>query len=194
MTSRAAATRYARALFDVALTERQDLDQIDRELTGTSTLVQGNEQLQRALVNPAIPASRKRAVVERLLSLSPVNPILSRVLLLLADRDRLVLLPDLAEAYRSRLMDHQQIVRARVTTAVVLPADRVSALQQGLADATGRRVDLQVDVDPSILGGAVARIGSTVYDGSITTQLEKLKQRLVESEVAGAEAPRRPTV
>jgi F-type H+-transporting ATPase subunit delta len=183
MTSRAAATRYARALFDVALAERQDLVQIDGELTGTSTLVQG---LQRALFNPAIPASRKRAVVEQLLSLSPVNPILSRVLLLLADRDRLVLLPDLAEAYRSRLMDHQQIVRARVTTAVELPADRVSALQQGLVEATGRRVDLSVAVDPSILGGAVARIGSTVYDGSITTQLEKLKQRLVESETARA--------
>ena len=186
MTSRAAATRYARALFDVALAERQDLVQTDGELTGTSTLVQGNEQLQRALFNPAIPASRKRAVVEQLLSLSPLNPILSRVLLLLADRDRLVLLPDLAEAYRARLIDHQQIVRARVTTAAALPADRVSALQQGLAEATGRRVDLRVDVDPSILGGAVARIGSTVYDGSITTQLEKLKQRLVESEIAGA--------
>ena len=181
MTSRAAAARYARALFDVALAERQDLAQIERELTGIVTLVQTNEALQRALFNPAIPASRKRAVVEQLLSLSPVNAILSRILLLLADRDRLPLLPDLAEAYRSRLMDHQQIVRARVTTAVALPADRVSALQQGLADATGRRVDLQVAVDPSILGGAVARIGSTVYDGSITTQLQKLKQRLVET-------------
>ena len=185
MTSRAAAARYARALFDVALAERQDLVQIEQELTGVVTLVQGHEQLQRALFSPAIPASRKRAVVEHLLSLSPVSPILSRVLLLLADRDRLTLLPDLADAFRSRLMDHQQIVRARVTTAVTLPADRVSALQQGLAQATGRRVDLQVDVDPSILGGAVARIGSTVYDGSVTTQLERLKQRLVESEIAG---------
>jgi len=58
----------------------------------------------------------------------------------------------------------------------------VAGLRQGLATATGRQVQLQIDVDPSILGGAVARIGSTVYDGSITTQLEKLKQRLVETE------------
>jgi F-type H+-transporting ATPase subunit alpha len=194
MTSRAAATRYARALFDVALAERQDLVQIEGELTAVARLVQGNEQLQRALVHPAIPASRKSAIVEQLLSLSPVSPILSRLLLLLAERDRLVLLPDLADAYRSRLMDHQQIVRARVTTAVELPADRVSALRQGLTEATGRQVDLQVDVDPSILGGAVARIGSTVYDGSITTQLEKLKQRLVESEAAGACRPPRPNL
>ena len=182
MTSRAAATRYARALFDVALAERQDVAAIDRELSGVAALVAGNDGLQRALSHPAIPAARKRAVLEQLLSLSPVNPILSRVLLLLADRDRLALIPDLAEAYRSRLMDHQQIVRAQVTTAMALPDDRVAALRQGLATASGRQVQLQMDVDPSILGGAVARIGSTVYDGSITTQLEKLKQRLVETE------------
>ena len=186
MTSRVAAMRYARALFDVALAERQDPVQIDRELTETAAFLRDNQALQRALSHPAIPASRKRAVLEQLLSLSPVHPILSRVLLLLADRDRLVLLPDLADAYRARLMDHQQIVRARVTTAVALPSDRISALEQGLVAATGRQVQLQVDVDPAILGGAVARIGSTVYDGSITTQLEKLKQRLVESETAGA--------
>ena len=131
MTSRASAIRYARALFDVALAERQDLAQVDRELSGLAAMVAGNEDLQRALSHPAIPAARKRAVVEQLLSLSPVNPILSRVLLLLADRDRLVLIPELAEAYRSRLMDHQQVVRAHVTTAVALPDDRVAALQQG---------------------------------------------------------------
>ena len=181
MTRRAAAIRYARALFDVALAERQDLAALDRELSGIAALVAGNEGLQRALSHPAIPATRKRAVLEQLLSLSPVNQILSRVLLLLADRDRLALIPDLAEAYRSRLMDHQQVVRAQVTTAVALPDDRVAALRQGLASATGRQVQLTVDVDSSILGGAVARIGSTVYDGSITTQLEKLKQRLVET-------------
>jgi F-type H+-transporting ATPase subunit delta len=185
MTSRVAATRYARALFDVALAERQDLVQIERELSGVAALVRGNDALQRALSHPAIPAARKRAVLEQLLSLSAVHPILSRILLLLADRDRLALLAELAEAYRSRLMDHQQIVRAHVTTAVALPPDRVSALVQGLATATGREVRLQADVDPRILGGAVARVGSTVYDGSVTTQLEKLKQRLVESDIAG---------
>ena len=183
MTSRAAANRYARALVDVALSERDDLEQIDRELTGVATLVSGNEGLHRALSHPAIPASRKRAVTEDLMARSPVNPLLSRLLLLLADRDRLVLLPELAAAYRSRLMDHQQVVRAEVTTAMALPADRVSALQQGLATATGRQVQLDVRVDPSIVGGAVARIGSTVYDGSVTTQLQRLKAQLADGEL-----------
>jgi F-type H+-transporting ATPase subunit delta len=182
MTSRVAAMRYARALFDVALAERQDLDLIARELSDLAALVSGNQELARALTHPAIPAARKRAVVEALLSHSPVNVLLSRTLLLLADRDRLALLSDLSEAFRSRLMDHQQVVRAEVTTAIELPADRVSALQQGLAVATGRKVQLEVRVDPSIVGGAVTKIGSTVFDGSVTTQLERLKRKLVEAE------------
>ena len=82
MTSRAAAMRYSRALFDVGLAGGQDLDQIGRELSGVVTLVSGNEGLARALTHPAIPAARKRAVVEALLSQSPVNALLSRTLLI----------------------------------------------------------------------------------------------------------------
>jgi F-type H+-transporting ATPase subunit delta len=65
---------------------------------------------------------------------------------------------------------------------VELPADRVAALKTGLARATGRQVHLETRVDPSIVGGAVTRIGSTVYDGSVTTQLQKLKQQLIRAE------------
>jgi F-type H+-transporting ATPase subunit delta len=183
MTSRTAARRYARAVFDVAMAERADVDAIAAELSSFVALVSGNEALQRVLNNPAIPAPRKRGVVEQLLAKAPVTPVLSRVLLLLADRDRLVLLPELDAAYRSRLMDHHQVVRARITTAMPLPEDRVAALRQGLAQATGRQVELAVQVDPSIVGGAVARVGSTVYDGSVTTQLEKMKERLVSAEI-----------
>jgi F-type H+-transporting ATPase subunit delta len=183
MTPRAAANRYARALFDVALAERADLEKVGRELDEFSAFLSANEALHRVLSNPAIPTPRKRAVVEQLVSRNPMNPVVSRLLVLLADRDRLVLLPDLADAYRSRLMDHQRVVRAEVTTAMPLPPDRVAALRQGLAEATGRQVELDVRVDPSIVGGAVARVGSTVYDGSVTTQLEKMKQRLVEAEI-----------
>ena len=182
MTSRAAAKRYARALFDVALSEKLDLEKSGQELAATAAFVAGNEALQRVLANPAIPASRKRAVLEKLLERSPVTPAVARILLLLADRDRLALLHEVAEMYHQRVMDHQRVVRAQVTTAVALPADRVAALQEGLAAVTGRQVHLDVRVDPSIVGGAVARIGSVVYDGSVTTQLEKLKQQLIAAE------------
>lgn len=187
MTSRAAAARYARALFDVVRTEsRGDADAlgaVQRDLDGFAQLVTTHEGLSRVLVNPAIPAAKKRGVVEALVGRAGgMSPVLAKLLLLLAERDRLVLLPELTAAYRDRLMEHLQIVRAEVTTAVALPPDRVQALQRSLARATGRQVQLGTRVDSAIIGGAVARIGSTVFDGSVTTQLERLKQKLVESD------------
>ena len=178
MTSRAAGIRYARALFDVARKEG-DIDQAGRDLAAFAQLVAGHELLPRVLANPAIPAPRKRAVVEQLLARAgAVSPIVSKLLLLLADRDRLAILPEIAAAYGDQLMAHARVVRAEVVTAIGLPADRVDALRQGLARATGREVHLEARVDPSIIGGAITRIGSTVYDGSVTRQLEKMKDAL----------------
>jgi F-type H+-transporting ATPase subunit delta len=99
-------------------------------------------------------------------------------LLLLADRDRLAIVPDLLAIYRERLMEHQQVVRAEVTTAAPLSPERVTQIEQKLAALTGRKVNMTTSVDPAIIGGVVTRIGSTVYDGSIATQLAKLKEKL----------------
>jgi F-type H+-transporting ATPase subunit delta len=104
----------------------------------------------------------------------------AKLLMLLAERDRFTLLPDMVAVYRERLLEYQQIVRAEVTTATPLPPERAAELEQRLSRATGRRVTMETRVDPSIIGGLVARIGSTVYDGSVSTQLEKLKDALVE--------------
>jgi F-type H+-transporting ATPase subunit delta len=181
MTARTSAIRYARALFDVALKEQTDLDGLQRELSGLVGLLQSHESLRRALMSPAVPAPKKRAIVDAMIAQSPVPPILGKLLTMLADRDRLTLLPDLSDAFQRRLMDHRHIVRAEVATAVEMPADRITALKEGLEKATGRDVTLETRVDPSLVGGAVARIGSTVYDGSVTTQLQKVKERLVNA-------------
>jgi F-type H+-transporting ATPase subunit delta len=181
MTPRAAAMRYARALFDVAQKEKLDLNRLESELTGFAQLVASHEALSRTFFNPAVPAPRKRSIVEQLLALSPLSPPIARLLSLLAERDRLTILDELTRAFRERVMDYHQIARAEVTTAIPLPADRVAALQQGIARATGRQVQLETKVDPSIIGGAVTRIGSTVYDGSVVTQLQKLKETLVQA-------------
>jgi F-type H+-transporting ATPase subunit delta len=103
------------------------------------------------------------------------------LILLLADRDRQVLLSDLASAYRDRLLDHQRVIRGSITTAVALDEQKLRLLEQGLSRATGRKVILESTVDPSIIGGVVTRLGSTVYDGSVTTQLNRLKESLIES-------------
>jgi F-type H+-transporting ATPase subunit delta len=182
MTARTSAARFARALFDVALKENADLDAIQQQLSGLNSLVASHEPLQRVLINPAVPGSKKRGVVEALFEhAGRPHPVLGKLLALLAESDRLTLLPDLAAAFDKRLMDHRRVVRAELSTAIEIPADRVAELRDGLARATGREVRIETRVDPALIGGAVARIGSTVYDGSVTTQLRKLKQALIES-------------
>jgi F-type H+-transporting ATPase subunit delta len=181
MTNRTAANRYARALVDVGVKEGADLQQIERDLAGFVELFTLHPTLEKVMLNPAVPASRKGAAVAALTSRVGTSPMVTKMLVLLGERDRLVLLPDLLDAYRERLLDHQRIVRASVTTATALATDRAQAIEQQLARVTGRTVTLDTKVDPSIIGGVVARIGSTIYDGSVSRQLEKMKQRLVES-------------
>ena len=179
MTNRAAAVRYARALFDVAVKEA-DPRAVERELAAFVELVQGHELLGKVLANPAVPAPRKQAVVEQLAARAGLSAIVSRLLRLLARRDRLVLLADLLEEYRRRVLDYQNIVRAEVTTAVPLDADHVAALGQAFARVTGRQVQVTAGVDPAVLGGVVARVGSMVYDGSVRRHLERLRKALTE--------------
>jgi len=181
LTNKTAATRYARALLDVGIKEQAHLDQVQQELAEFVALFTEHPSLAKVLLNPAVPVQRKTAAVRQLLEHVAMTPMLSKLLLLLAERDRLVLLPDLLASYRERLLDHQKVVRAEVTTATPLDADRTRAVERGLTTMTGRTVLLSTKVDPSIIGGLVARIGSTVYDGSVTRQLEKMKTQLVGS-------------
>ena len=181
MTNKTAAIRYARALLDVAVKEQADLELIENELSQFADLFTQYPLLEKVLLNPAVPVPRKRAAVADILAQATFTPIVTKLIALLADRDRLVLVPDLLAAYRDRLLDHRGVVRAEVTTATALDAGRTAAIQNGLAALTGRTVLLATKIDPSIIGGLVARIGSTVYDASVTRQLEKMKARLVES-------------
>jgi F-type H+-transporting ATPase subunit delta len=181
MTNRTAAIRYARALLDVAVKENVDLHLIEAQLAAFVDLFKQHPPLEKVMLNPAVPVPRKRAAIAALIARATLLPVVAKLIALLADRDRLVLLPDLLAAYRERLLDHLKVVRADVITAVPLPADRAKAVEQSLAKVTGRRVTLATRVDPSIIGGVVARLGSTIYDGSVTTQLQRMRRRLVES-------------
>lgn len=181
MTNRTAATRYARALLDVATKEQVDLSQVEHDLTEFVSLFTANPTLAKALLNPVVPSARKRAAVEAILAHTAWLPVVRKTLLLLAERDRFMLLDDIAETFRARLMDQRNIVRATVTTASPLATEQATAIQESLAKATGRTVVMTTGVDPTMIGGMVARVGDTVYDASVTSQLQRLKQRLVES-------------
>lgn len=158
--------------------KESDPVQIERELAAFAGLMSSNAELHSALTNPAVPASAKRHIAEALGTRLNAAPPVRKLLALLADRDRLGIVPDLLAIYRERLMEHQQVVRAEVTTAAPLTAERVAQIEQKLAALTGRKVNMTTSVDPAIIGGVVTRIGSTVYDGSIATQLAKLKEKL----------------
>ncbi len=178
MTHRTAATRYARALLDVALKEQTDLAVIESQMAELSALFAQHDDLRKALLNPAVPLPRKRAAVAQIIALAGVLPIVAKTVTLLTERDRLILLPEVADAFSRRLLERQNIVRAEVTTAEPLAADRLDAVRRSLATATGRTVDISARVDPSIIGGMVARVGSTVFDASVASHLQRLRQRL----------------
>ena len=183
MTTGAAASRYARALFDVIVSDSAaKLDASQSDLQGFADLFSGNEALAAVAGNPAIPVGKKTGLAKALVDRAGrITPAVGKLVVLLASRDRLMLLPEIARAYRARVMDYQKIIRGDVTTATPLGADKIRALEAGLGRATGRTIVLEGRVDQSIIGGVVTRLGSIVYDGSVTTQLEKMKEALIES-------------
>ncbi len=180
MTNRSAATRYARALMDVALQENADVSRIEQELAAFSVLFTKNEDIAKVMLNPAVPAPSKGTAVKAIVDRAGAAALLGKLLVLLAERDRLILLPDMVEAYRVRLQDHLKVVRAEVTTAQPLAADRTEAVRRSLAVVTGRDVVVTSRVDPALIGGFVARVGGTVFDGSVARQLEMMRERLTE--------------
>jgi F-type H+-transporting ATPase subunit delta len=180
MTARMSALRYARALLDVALAEADPV-MVEQQLAASAAVITGHAGLWKVMTTPAVPAPKKRAIVDSLLPQLEVSPVVQKTLQMLASRDRLALLPLIVEAYRDKLMDYQRVVRASVTSAAPLQADRVDKLEQELAAITGRKVVMTSAVDPAILGGLVTQIGSTVYDGSVKRQLEKIREELASS-------------
>lgn len=178
MSLRTSANRYARALFDVALAEQADLGKIGADLAALAGVVRDHQALIREVERPGVPDAARRAVASALAERLAVAPQVGKLLQLLAEAHKLALVPELAAAYQERLRAHQNIVRAEVESAVPLPSDTARALADSLAAVTGKRVELVATVNPELLGGVVARIGSTVYDGSVRTQLRKLREAL----------------
>ncbi|MBM3817712.1 MAG: ATP synthase F1 subunit delta [Acidimicrobiia bacterium] len=177
MNTRTSAARYARALLDVVVQEANP-EQVEEQLAAFAELLEQHPDLQKALTSPIIPAAGKRGIVDDLATRLQMVPQLAKLLGVVADRDDVAVLPDLVATYRERLLEHRQIVRAEVVTAEPLTPEKSAQLQQQLAAITGRTVTMTTRVDPALIGGAVARVGSTVYDGSMATQLERIRERL----------------
>ena len=180
MSVRTSANRYAKALFDVALQEKADLGKIAEDLSAVAELLANNSELRGASERVGVPDASRKGLMAAIADRLGVADQVKKLLGVLTQTRKLNLVPDLADAFRERLLAHQNIVRAEVTSAVALSPDQTRALADSLSKVTGKKVELQASVDPDLLGGVVARIGSTVYDGSVKTQLQRLRQELVE--------------
>jgi len=180
MSLRTSANRYARALFDVAVAEKNDLAQVDRDLQDLVAMMNASPDLAQAAGLGSVTEAARKSLMEAVADKMAVSAPVKKLLVLLAESRKLNLMPDLALAFRERLLAHQNIVRADVTSAVALSPEKTKALADSLGKVTGKQVDLSVSVDPELLGGIVAKIGSTVYDGSVRTQLQRMRQELVK--------------
>jgi F-type H+-transporting ATPase subunit delta len=171
-----AARRYARALLDVALARKDDGVRADLErLAG---LYAAHAELRHVLVHPTLPAAKKRAVVTALWAPGQPSELLLRLLDLLVPRDRVELLPLIAQAY-GRLWNAQRgVVEAEAVSARELDEADARGVSAAASRATGKQVELKRRVDPSLMGGLLLRMEGRIYDGSVRARLRALRTRL----------------
>jgi F-type H+-transporting ATPase subunit delta len=179
MSKKAAGAREARALLEVAIRE-SDPDRVGAELDVIADAMRTQPDVQALLLSPGVAAARKVQALEVIASSLGLTPLVSKLLAVFAQRESLRLVPELAAAYRTRLLERRNIVLAEITTAMPLSAETADRVGRALGQASGKEVLVSTRVDATIIGGVVARIGSTVYDGSVTTQLARMRQKLVE--------------
>lgn len=179
MTTRTSALRYVRALFEVAQAQDLNLSDVDADLQALATAFRDHADLARIMANRAVPDTTRRRIVVAVAESVGASVPLVKLVGLLADRHRLSLLPDIAAQFSARLLEHRHVIPAQVVTAVPLEPAAAAAIEQGLSRATGKTVAMQCSVDPALLGGVRATVGGTVYDGSVRTQLKKMRDHLV---------------
>lgn len=170
------AKRYAKALLEAAA-EAGVLERVaaDLEVLGPQFAA---KEVAAFFANPAVPGTRKGAALVAVAERVSVTPLCVSLLRLLLSRHRVGILPDVARLFRDLVDERTGHLRAEVTAAVPLPAPSVEALAARLSAATGRRVQLAPRVDSAVLGGLVARVGSTLYDASLRTQLRRMREAL----------------
>jgi F-type H+-transporting ATPase subunit delta len=171
------AKRYAKALADVAAASG-DLETVRQEVRDIADLLRGHRELSRFLCNPSVLRRDKLKALEGIVGGIRLRPLTVTFLRMVLSAGRLGELEGIVRAYEALVDERLGRVKAEVTTAVTLDGERRERLRQRLEQVAGKRVYLEIQQDPKILGGLVARIGSRVYDGSLKTQLARLRVQL----------------
>ena len=173
----AVASRYARALADVVV-EHGTAEAVKTELAAFAQMVSESADLRNFLANPAVARPHKQAVVEKLIEQLKGSKTLQNLLLVLVDNRRAALLNEISEAFEAELRGRLGVAKAEVTSARNLSGDERAKLEGALKQLTGKRVEATYLLNAELIAGAQVRIGSTVYDGSVREQLNRMRNRL----------------
>ena len=180
MSVETVARRYATALADV-VAKSSDTDVVRQELMVWEQMIEGNVDLHSAFDNPSIPHVEKEAVLNGLIAKTGPARTTANFLRILLKNGRLVDLKAINEKFDSVLEERSGVVAAEVTSARALSENEQAELRSNIEKLTGRQVKLSFEINDELIGGVVTRVGSTVYDGSVKTQLENLRQELIGS-------------
>lgn len=177
MSVETVARRYAAALADVVL-ERGEAREVSAELKDWDETLQSNANLRDVFANPTIALDKKTAVLNKLLEIAKPRPTTANFLKVLLQNHRLTELAVINQRFAQVLDERAGMIAATVTTAHSVSHDSQQKLQTTLTTLTGKKVRLDFATDPEIIGGLVTRIGSTVYDGSVRSQLQQIKEKM----------------
>ena len=179
MSAGVIAIRYARALMNLAEREKQS-DQAGEALDALADAMTTEPRLGQAIADPKVPQSAKQAIAAELAEKAGAPALVNNFVRLLADKRRLSLLPEIRSAFHELADARAGRASAIVRSAVALSAAQQDELRDRLEKLSGKKLTLQVETDSALLGGLVARIGSTVWDGSLRNQLDQIRQSFIE--------------
>lgn len=181
MSVETVARRYASALADVVI-KTGETDTVQTELKTWEEMLNTNRDLHNAFYNPAIAHNSKEKVLESIIQKANPSRTTANFLRVLLRNNRLTEIDSINEKFDSVLAERRGLISASVTSSRELTEAEKSELQTNLIRLTGgKEIKLEYKIDESIIGGAITRVGSTVYDGSVKTQLELLKNQMIKS-------------
>lgn len=170
--------RYARAFADVMQDKQLDRQTTGRELAAFAEMIESSHDLRTIWRNPSVPGAQKRKVLDRLVAILGASWMVRNFIAVLIDRHRISALPEILRELKRELNRRMGLTEAEVTTARPLNDVEKRALVTRMEKLTGKRVLAHYGIETSLLGGAVIKAGSTVYDGSLRGQLERLKEAI----------------
>lgn len=174
----AVVSRYARALADLAMEKHLDPAQTVAELNGLAGVVAQSQELRTVLENPSVPSRQKLAVLDSIVARFGVSRYLRNFVAVVMDHRRIAALPEIARQFALELDSRLGFAEAEITSARELAEEEKRDLTARLEKLTGKKIRPRYHRDPQVLGGALIRIGSTVYDGTVRGQLRRLKEQL----------------